>query len=181
MHVEICEDVWTPIPPSTFAALAGATVLTNLSASNITVGKADYRRDLCAAQSGKCVAAYLYSAAGPGESTTDLAWDGHAIIYENNERLAEAERFPADEQMIVADLDLERFAQERMRLGSFNDAVADHRERVRAIRRVPFEFQVPAGEVALARTVERFPFVPSDAARCATNAATRRTTSRSTR
>ncbi len=164
LHAEICEDVWTPIPPSTFAALAGATVLANLSASNITVGKADYRRDLCAAQSGRCVAAYLYSAAGPGESTTDLAWDGHALIYENNERLAEAPRFPSDEQMIVADLDLERLAQERMRLGSFNDAVADHRERVRAIRRVPFEFQVPAGEVALARTVERFPFVPSDPA-----------------
>ncbi len=162
LHVEICEDVWTPIPPSTFAALAGATVLTNLSASNITVGKADYRRDLCAAQSGKCLAAYLYSAAGPGESTTDLAWDGHALIYENNELLAEAERFAADEQMVVADLDLERLAQERMRLSSFNDAVADHRERVRAIRRVPFEFQIPAGDIPLARAVERFPFVPSD-------------------
>ncbi|MBV9469287.1 MAG: hypothetical protein JOZ57_08580, partial [Abitibacteriaceae bacterium] len=74
LHVEICEDVWTPIPPSTYAALAGATVLANLSASNITIGKADYRRDLCATQSGTCVAAYLYSAAGPGESTTDLAW-----------------------------------------------------------------------------------------------------------
>ena len=163
LHVEICEDVWTPIPPSTFAALAGATVLTNLSASNITVGKADYRRDLCAAQSGKCVAAYLFSAAGPGESTTDLAWDGHAMIYENNELLVEAERFAVDEQMVVADLDLERLAQERMRLSSFNDAVADHRERVRAIRRVPFEFQVPAGDIPLMRAVERFPFVPSDA------------------
>ena len=162
LHAEICEDVWTPIPPSTFAALAGATVLTNLSASNITIGKADYRRDLCAAHSGKCVAAYLYSAAGPGESTTDLAWDGHALIYENNELLAEAERFPAGEQMIVADLDLERLAQDRMRLGSFNDAVGDHRERVRAIRRVPFEFQVPAGDIPLRRHVERFPFVPSD-------------------
>src|SRR5207245_2861108 len=84
LHVEICEDVWTPIPPSTYAALAGATVLANLSASNITIGKAEYRRSLCASQSGKCVAAYMYSAAGPGESTTDLAWDGHALIYENN-------------------------------------------------------------------------------------------------
>ena len=78
LHVEICEDLWVPIPPSTYAALAGATVLANLSASNITIGKADYRRDLCAAQSGKCIAAYLYAAAGAGESTTDLAWDGHA-------------------------------------------------------------------------------------------------------
>src|SRR6185436_14519071 len=91
LHTEICEDVWTPIPPSTWGALAGATVLANLSASNITVGKAEYRHDLCASQSGKCVAAYLYSAAGPGESTTDLAWDGHALIYEDNQLLAEAE------------------------------------------------------------------------------------------
>jgi NAD+ synthase (glutamine-hydrolysing) len=162
LHVEICEDVWTPIPPSTYAALAGATVLTNLSASNITIGKADYRRDLCAAQSGKCIAAYLYSAAGPGESTTDLAWDGHAIIYENNELLAEAERFSSKEQIVAADLDLERLAQDRMRLSSFNDAVADHRERVRAIRRVSFEFQVPESDIPLMRHVERFPFVPSD-------------------
>lgn len=162
IHVEVCEDVWTPIPPSTYAALAGATVLTNLSASNITIGKAEYRRDLCASQSGKCIAAYLYSAAGPGESTTDLAWDGHAIIYENNELLAEAERFSTDEQIIVADLDLERLAQDRMRQTSFNDAVADHRERVRAIRRVVFEFQVPEGDIPLMRNVERFPYVPSD-------------------
>src|SRR5438045_125664 len=93
LHVEICEDVWTPIPPSTYAALAGATVLANLSASNITIGKADYRRTLCASQSGKCLAAYLYAAAGEGESTTDLSWDGHAMIYENGGLLAESTRF----------------------------------------------------------------------------------------
>ena len=165
LHAEICEDVWTPIPPSTCAALAGATVLLNLSASNITIGKADYRRDLCATQSGKCVAAYLYSAAGPGESTTDLAWDGHALIYENNEKLAEAERFPQEEQIIAADIDLERLAQDRMRLTSFNDSVGDHRERLRAMRRVPFEFQIPAGPLGLMRNVERFPFVPNDPAK----------------
>src|SRR5512136_3077777 len=140
LHAEICEDVWTPIPPSTYAALAGATVLANLSASNITIGKAAYRHSLCASQSAKCIAAYLYSAAGPGESTTDLAWDGHALIYEDNDRLAEAERFSDREQMIVADIDLERLLQERMRTTSFNDAVTDVRERVQAIRRVPFEF-----------------------------------------
>jgi NAD+ synthase (glutamine-hydrolysing) len=162
LHVEICEDVWTPIPPSTYAALAGATVLVNLSASNITIGKAEYRRNLCASQSGKCIAAYLYSAAGPGESTTDLAWDGHALIYENNELLAEAERFPTDEQVIYADIDLERLAQDRMRLTSFNDSVGEHRERVRAIRRVQFEFKVPVDELALMRSVERFPYVPND-------------------
>jgi NAD+ synthase (glutamine-hydrolysing) len=164
LHVEICEDVWTPVPPSTWAALAGATVLANLSASNITVGKAEYRRDLCASQSGRCIAAYLYSAAGPGESTTDLAWDGHALIYENDELLAESPRFAPDEHMIVADVDLERLAQDRMRMTSFNDAVGDHRERVREIRRVPFAFRVPQGEIALERTVQRFPYVPADPA-----------------
>jgi NAD+ synthase (glutamine-hydrolysing) len=162
IHVEICEDLWTPIPPSTFGALAGATVLANLSASNITIGKADYRRDLCAAQSGKCLAAYLYSAAGHGESTTDLAWDGHAIIYENNELLAESQRFSDAEQMIVSDLDLERLAQDRMRSTSFNDAVVDHRDRIRAARRIPFDFQIPRAQITLSRSIERFPFVPSD-------------------
>lgn len=164
IHVEICEDVWTPIPPSTYAALAGATVLTNLSASNITIGKADYRRRLCAAQSSRCIAAYLYSAAGPGESTTDLAWDGHALIYENNDRLAEAERFASGEQIITADIDLERLAQDRMRLTSFNDSVGDHLEQARAIRQVEFDFEIPAGEIPLERQVERFPYVPNDAA-----------------
>ena len=143
VHAEICEDVWTPIPPSTYGALAGATVLLNLSASNITIGKAEYRRQLCAAQSARCVAAYLYSAAGPGESTTDLAWDGHALIYENNEKLAEAERFSSSEQIIAADIDLERLAQERMRLTSFHDSIGDHLARGRAMRRVEFEFEVP--------------------------------------
>jgi len=139
-------------------------VLANLSASNITIGKAQYRRDLCAGQSGKCLAAYMYSAAGPGESTTDLAWDGHALIYENGELLAQGERFHNEEQIIVADVDLERLAQDRMRLGSFNDTVGDHLERVRAIRRVEFEFEVPAGDIPLLRRVERFPYVPLDPA-----------------
>ena len=170
LHVEICEDVWTPIPPSTYAALAGATVLANLSASNITIGKAEWRKALCAAQSGRCVAAYLYSAAGPGESTTDLAWDGHALVYENSELLAEAERFPADEQLITADIDLERLAQDRMRLTSFNDAAGELRNQLRAMRRVSFTFEVPQGEMPLQRRVERFPYVPNSAserdARC---------------
>jgi NAD+ synthase (glutamine-hydrolysing) len=162
LHVEICEDVWTPIPPSTYAALAGATVLANLSASNITIGKAQYRRDLCASQSGKCVAAYLYSASGPGESTTDLAWDGHALIYEDNELLVESERFADHEQMITADIDLERLLQDRMRLTSFNDSVGDCRARLEEIRRIPFEFRVPEGDVELRRKVARFPYVPND-------------------
>lgn len=164
LHAELCEDLWAPTPPSTLAALAGATVLCNLSASNITIGKGAYRRDLCAAQSGKCVAAYLYTAAGFGESTTDLAWDGHAMIYENNELLAESERFANSEQILFADIDLERLAQDRMRLTSFSDAVHDNRKRLRRFRRVEFQLALPQGEVPLMRPIERFPYVPNDAA-----------------
>jgi NAD+ synthase (glutamine-hydrolysing) len=164
LHVEVCEDVWTPIPPSSWAAMAGATVLANLSASNITVGKAEYRRNLCSSQSGRCVAAYLYSAAGPGESTTDLAWDGHALIYENSDLLAESGRFSPEEHMIVADIDVERLMQDRSRLTFFHDNVADYREKVASIRRIPFEFQVPAGEIGLLRDVGRFPYVPDNPA-----------------
>ncbi len=162
LHVEICEDVWTPIPPSTYAALAGATVLANLSASNITIGKAEYRRGLCASQSGRCIAAYLYSAAGPGESTTDLAWDGHALIYENNDLLAEARRFANEEQVITADIDLERLMQDRMRMTSFNDSAGDCRERLRTMRAIFFQFETPRGKVPLQGEIARFPFVPSD-------------------
>jgi NAD+ synthase (glutamine-hydrolysing) len=162
VHVEICEDLWAPVPPSTYAALAGATVIANLSASNIIIGKAEYRKDLCAAQSGKCISAYLYAAAGQGESTTDLAWDGHALIYENNELLAEGPRFSDEEEVIVADLDLERLAQDRMRMTTFNDAVGDHLTRVQAMRRIPFTFDPPRGPIPLARPLDRFPYVPSD-------------------
>lgn len=163
LHVEICEDIWTPIPPSTWAALAGATVLTNMSASNITIGKSDYRRDLCASQSGRCIAAYHYAAAGPGESTSDLAWDGHALVYENNEPIAESDRFSPNEQVVLADIDLERLAQDRMRTTSFTDSVDMHIERVRAIRHVEFQLAVPDGAVPLERQYERFPYVPSQA------------------
>jgi len=162
LAVEICEDLWAPIPPSTYHALAGATVLANMSASNITIGKADFRRALCAAQSGSCLAAYLFAAAGPGESTTDLAWDGQALIYENAELLAEAERFPHRGQIITADIDLERLRQERMRLTSFNDCAGEHAERLRRMRRVELELRLPAGRVALDRRVDRFPYVPPE-------------------
>ena len=164
LHAEICEDLWTPIPPSTYAAMAGATILANLSASNITIGKADYRRSLCALQSSKCIAAYLYTAAGPGESTTDLAWDGHAMIFENNQRLAESKRFSDEAQIITTDIDLERLVQDRMRMTSFNDSVQAHLDQVRTIRPVEFEFTIPDGNTPLLRSVERFPYVPSDSA-----------------
>jgi NAD+ synthase (glutamine-hydrolysing) len=164
LYTEICEDTWTAIPPSSFGALGGATILANLSASNITVGKDEYRRKLCGVQSGRCVAAYLYTCAGPGESTTDLAWDGYALIYENNELLAESERFPTTDQMITSDIDVERLVQERMRMSSFSDSVHDYRDRLREQRHVRFTFEVPTGEVPLVRAVERYPYVPAGVA-----------------
>ena len=164
VHAEICEDLWVPIPPSGIAALSGATVLLNLSASNITVGKADYRRMLCASQSGRCVAAYAYAAAGFGESTTDLAWDGHGMVYENGAMLAETERFSPGEQIIVADVDIDRLVQERVRLTSFNDAVLEARARTQSFRRVAVPFDPPRTAVPLRRRVERFPYIPSDPA-----------------
>jgi NAD+ synthase (glutamine-hydrolysing) len=165
LGLEICEDVWAPVPPSTYAALAGATVIANLSASDVTVGKADYRRLLCASQSAKCVAAYLYSAAGPGESTTDLAWDGHALVYENGTRLAESARFPLRGGYITADIDLDHLRQERMRWTTFGDCVAAHRMQVDGYRRIGFELDLPADRVRLSRQLERFPYVPADPAR----------------
>ena len=165
LHLEICEDLWVPLPPSTLGALAGATVIANLSASDITVGKADYRRLISAAQSAKCVTAYLYSAAGPGESTTDLAWDGHALVYENGQCLAESKRFPQEPGFITADLDLDHLRQERMRLTSFGDSVQVHADLLRGFRRIAFEADVPSGRVPLRRRVERFPYVPADPAR----------------
>ncbi len=162
LGVEICEDLWTPVPPSTYTALAGATVLANLSASNITIGKDDYRRMLCEAQSGRAIAGYLYTAAGLGESTTDMAWDGQALIYENGQLLRESERFADQPELIVADLDLDRVLSDRMITSSYGDTIGDLRERVRRIRRIEFDLGVPGEPFALERRIERFPYVPAD-------------------
>jgi NAD+ synthase (glutamine-hydrolysing) len=161
LHAEICEDVWAPIPPSTYAALAGATVLANLSASNITVGKTAYRHLLAASQSGRCLAAYLYAAAGQGESTTDLAWDGHGMIYENGELLAESARFDDQSLCISADVDLDRLLQERTRVTSFTDCSTAHASAVQSRRIVPFSFTPPGKAVLLDRAIRRHPFVPA--------------------
>lgn len=161
-HVEICEDVWVPQPPSTAAALAGAEILLNLSASNITIGKAETRRLLCASQSARCIAAYAYSAAGPGESTTDLAWDGHAAVFEYGNGLAETDRFSLQPTMAVADVDLALLRQERMRVGTFSDCIRRNREAADGFRTIVFDFEAPQGELQLMRSVDRFPFVPSD-------------------
>jgi NAD+ synthase (glutamine-hydrolysing) len=167
IHAEICEDLWVPIPPSSLAALAGATVLVNLSASNITIGKSDYRYQLVAQQSARCLAAYLYASAGAGESTTDLAWDGQALICESGELLAQSERFADGSHFITADVDLERVSRERMRLNTFGQSVARHKNELKDFRRVAFELTLPgAMPMALRREVARFPYVPADPARC---------------
>ncbi|HVY13801.1 MAG TPA: NAD(+) synthase [Rhodopila sp.] len=162
VHAEICEDIWVPNPPSGEAAVAGATVLTNLSASNITIGKAETRRLLCRSQSARCLAAYLYAAAGAGESTTDLAWDGQASVFDNGDTLAETERFPVADQAAIADIDLDRLAQERLQMGSFD---TNRRRHARPFRRVGFTVRPPAGDIGFRRRVERFPFVPADVSR----------------
>jgi len=164
VHAEICEDLWVPIPPSTEGALAGATVLLNLSASNITIGKAETRRLLCNSQSARCIAAYVYAAAGAGESTTDLAWDGQVSIFENGAVLAESERFPAGEQTAIADIDLDLLRQERARQGTFDDNRRNH-PTTRQFRHIAFQLDPPAADLGFRRVVERFPFVPSDPAR----------------
>jgi NAD+ synthase (glutamine-hydrolysing) len=168
-HVEICEDLWVPQPPSAQGAAAGAEILLNLSASNIVIGKAQMRRLLCASQSARCLAAYAYSAAGAGESTTDLAWDGQAGIFEIGDMLAETERFSATPQMAVADVDVGRIRQERMRMNTFGDNARLIGEASPPFRRVEFDFAAPSGDLELHRRVERFPFVPADPAMLADN------------
>ncbi len=167
VHVEICEDFWVPVPPSAMAALAGASVLVNISGSPITIGKADTRRLLCQSQSARCLAAYLYTAAGAGESTTEVAWDGQAEIFENGALLADTPRFPETAQMAVADIDLDLLRQERMRMGTFDDNRRTHAARTDAFRRIGFRVDPPATVLGLDRRVERFPFVPADPARLA--------------
>jgi len=161
-HAEICEDFWVATPPSAIGALAGALILCNLSASNVLIGKADERAHLCASQSVRCIAAYAFAAAGPGESTTDLAWDGQATIHEMGTLLAQTERFAASGQIAVADVDVERLRLERMRTVTFNAAAAaqDHPEH--RFRRISFVHRTSFDDVGLERSVARFPFVPDD-------------------
>jgi NAD+ synthase (glutamine-hydrolysing) len=164
-HVEICEDFWTATPPSTRGALAGALILCNLSASNVVIGKAEERALLCASQSVRCLAAYVFTASGPGESTTDLAWDGQATIHELGAMLAHSERFPKASQMCVADVDVERLRQERMRTVTFNAAAAAAGHPEKSFRCVAFAHQSAFEDVGLERQIDRFPFVPDDALR----------------
>ena len=165
VHAEICEDYWAPTPPSTMGALAGATICCNLSASNIVIGKARERMLLAAAQSARAACAYVYSAAGPGESTTDLAWDGQGLIYELGELLTESSRFSNAAELVVADIDCERLVQERLRNGTFNDSAVAAGHPERDVRRIGFTHGARDGDTGLDRRIRRFPFVPDDPAR----------------
>ena len=162
LHVEVCEDMWVPVPPSAEAALAGATVLANLSGSPITVARAEDRRLLVRSASARCAAAYVYAAAGQGESTTDLSWDGQTMVYECGSLLGESERFPDGPRRTVVDVDLDLVRQERMRQVTFDDNRRTHRERVNRFRTVEWELDPPAGDIGLLRKVDRYPFVPDD-------------------
>ncbi len=167
LHVEICEDMWVPVPPSAEASLAGATVLANLSGSPITVARAEDRRLLVRSASARCNAAYVFSAAGQGESTTDLSWDGQTMVYESGELMAEGPRFPEGPVCTIADIDLGRLRQDRLRQGTHDDNRRTHAERIAAFRTIEFELDAPTGDVGLRRKVDRFPFVPDDPERLA--------------
>ena len=155
--VEICEDLWPPVPPSSLQALAGATLLLNLSASNELIGKAEYRRQLVKNQSGRCAAAYVYASCGVHESSTDVVFGGHCLIAENGSLLAESNRFEREPALLVQDVDIERLRYERRMLTSFRDSQAMARER--SWRSVSFE--LPTTERSdLVRDIDSHPFVP---------------------
>lgn len=182
-HVEVCEDMWVPVPPSSLAALAGATVLVNLSGSPITVGRAEDRELLARSSSARGLAAYVYAAAGQGESSTDLAWDGQTLVYENGELLGTTERFPDGPRATVVDVDIEGLRAERLRQGTFADnartlsspvaggpAPATTFTDPAAFRRIRIgaaDLTAPRTDIGLRRRVDRFPFVPDDPARLA--------------
>ena len=182
-HVEVCEDMWVPVPPSSLAALAGATVLVNLSGSPITVGRAEDRELLARSSSARGLAAYVYAAAGQGESSTDLAWDGQTLVYENGELLGSTERFPDGPRATVVDVDIEGLRAERLRQGTFADNARTLSSPVagaptaattftdpaafRRIRIAAADLAAPRTDIGLRRRVDRFPFVPDDPARLA--------------
>jgi NAD+ synthase (glutamine-hydrolysing) len=159
--VEICEDFWAPEPPGVKAALAGATVVLNLSASNIVIGKSDERHLLSRASSFRGFCAYAYSASGHGESTTDLAWDGQGMIYELGDLMAESARFDLEPELCIADIDLRRIQSDRVRVGTFGDAADDAAKTGSGYRTIVFEHRYAAGDSGLIRPVRRFPFVPN--------------------
>ncbi|RNJ63356.1 MAG: NAD(+) synthase [Porphyrobacter sp. IPPAS B-1204] len=158
--VEICEDFWAPVPPGMQAAMAGALILCNLSASPVTIGRADDRHLHCRSSASRAIAAYVYSASGYGESTTDLAWDGQGVIYEMSSLLAQSERFDRIGELTIVDIDTERLSAERLRNPTFADAAEWAGSPADTYRRIVFEHAYAEGDIGLKRPVARFPFVP---------------------
>jgi NAD+ synthase (glutamine-hydrolysing) len=158
--IEICEDFWAPVPPGMQAAMAGALILCNLSASPVTIGRADDRHLHCRSSASRAIAAYVYSASGYGESTTDLAWDGQGVIYEMSGLLAESARFDRVGELTIVDVDTERLAAERMRNQTFADAAEWAGSPADSYRRIIFDHAYAQGDIGLVRPVARFPFVP---------------------
>src|SRR3954454_23052162 len=169
LHVEVCEDMWVPVPPSAEAALAGATVLANLSGSPITIARSEDRRLLVRSASFRGNAAYVFAAGGQGESTTDLAWDGQTMVYECGDLLGEGERFPTGPRRTVGDVDRARLRQERLRQGPSDDNRRTFQIGTggRGVRDIGFELSPPTGDIGLRRKLQRFPFVPDDVDRLA--------------
>ena len=157
--IEICEDLWTPVPPSSFYSVAGASLIINLSASNELVGKAAYRRKLVEQQSARCVCAYLYSCAGPGESTTDVVFGGHCMIAENGSLLSESKRFETNKSVACADIDIEQCIRDRMKTTSF---VKSSKELLnKTFRRIPVSLSYNIPEKLL-RPLTSHPFIPGE-------------------
>src|SRR3989338_8246619 len=161
LGIEICEDLWAPLPPSSFQVLRGANIIANLSASNELVGKADYRRLLVAQQSARGVSGYIYSSSGVHESTTDLVFGGHGLIAENGSILAESERFKREGEMIMSEIDLDRLAIDRERITSFGESINESSKKDFRFITVPFK---PVPLKALNRRIDPSPFVPQNPA-----------------
>ena len=154
--VELCEDLWSPIPPSSYQAVAGATILLNPSASNELATKYDYRKKLISQQSSRCIGAYVYASSGVGESTQDMVFSGHGIIYENGSLLAESKRFLRESQIIYADVDLELLANDRRKNSSFMDCQIP----LPSYREITFSMKPQSVIEQLERVIKPNPFVP---------------------
>lgn len=152
--LEICEDLWSVTPPSDTYALNGATILLNLSASNETIGKKEYRENLIKMHSAKQISAYVYASSGPLESTTDILFSGATLIYENGSKLAEGKRFQFDNTLTIADVDVEKLLHDRMKNTSF------HTNQLEPVRKI--HCSIPATNQPIRRTYAKYPFVPSN-------------------
>lgn len=152
--LEICEDLWSVTPPSDTYALNGATILLNLSASNETIGKKEYRENLIKMHSAKQISAYVYASSGPLESTTDILFSGATLIYENGSKLAEGKRFQFDNTLTIGDVDVEKLLHDRMKNTSF------HTNQLEPVRKI--HCSIPATNQPIRRTYAKYPFVPSN-------------------